>query len=100
MIKLLRPPKYTQRRIVWNEDGTGTAILLVGYCPPTLPYFLGLADDLLKMFPDTKPADMICGQVTRSSTVEGFTVLMAKVKGPKAKYPGWTEWPAIDFDYT
>lgn len=98
-LKVEKAPKHTQRWIVWNEDGTGTAILLVGYCPQTLPYYLGLTAELLKTFPDVDQGEIGCHHVTQSHYVKGFTLLLAKVKGPKREIPGYDERKSIDFNY-
>lgn len=98
-MKAIKPPKHTQRRIVWHSDRQGQAIMLVGYCPDTLPYFLGLANELKRTFPDADPEEMICAKVSKSSTIQGFTVLLCPVNGPKRKVRGWEEYGSIDFNY-
>lgn len=98
---VIKPSPFTQRRIVWNKigKGGGTAILLVGYCPQTLPYYLGLVEDLLSTFPDVDKKEIQFGHVTQSTTVKGFTILLAPVDGPKREIHGYTEWDSIDFNY-
>jgi hypothetical protein len=99
-LPVIKAPKHTERRIIWNKTtGVGHAILLVGYCPQTLPYYLGLVEDLLKTFPTVEQEDIFFGHVTQSNTVKGFTILMAPVSGPKRKISGYTEWDSIDFNY-
>lgn len=100
LVKIEAPPKYTQRRIVWNKEGKGgTAILLVGYCPDTLPYFLGLALDLKARIPEANIQEATCAKVSKSMSVYGFTLLMAPVPGEKRVIKGFDEWGSIDFNY-
>ena len=95
-------PKHIERRVVWhqaNGQSRGTAILLVGYCPDTLPYFTVMAEDLKKRIPAADINQAICGKVKESSTVKGFTLLMAPIHGPKRKLEAFKEFPSIDFNY-
>jgi hypothetical protein len=93
-------PDNTQRRVVWNTDSKGgNAVLLVGYCPQTLPYYLGLVEDLLKTFPKADLKKVIFGQVTHSPSVKGFTVLIAPIAGPKREIPGYTRYESLGFNY-
>ena len=100
LIKIEPAPKHTQRRIVWHKDGkSGTAIMLVGYCPDTLPYFLGLAEDLMKCIPEADLQEATCAKVSKSDCIQGFTVLMAPVPGPKRVIKGFEEYDSINFNY-
>jgi hypothetical protein len=93
-------PEYINRRIVWNKEREGgQVILLVGYCPQTLPYYLGMVADILKTFPDVDQKEIQLGHVTQSSNVKGFTLLIANIKGPKREIPGYTEYDSIDFNW-
>lgn len=94
------PPKHTRRRIVWNKDENGgKAILLVGYCPDTLPYFLGLAQDLKERIPEANLNEAICAKVSKSDYLYGFTVLLAPVDCKKRNIEGFDEYKSIDFNY-
>ena len=92
-----------RKRIVWNkqhesENYVGTAVVLIGYCPDTVPYFMAMAGVVLKSFPDADVNQMTCSKVTVSHYIKGYTVLLAPVKGPKRKVRGWDEG-SIDFNY-
>lgn len=50
--------------------------VLVGYCPQTIPYYRQMIKELQKTFPEAKTADITLGQVSKSSCVQGFTLIM------------------------
>ena len=95
-----QPPKYTQKYVLWNEN-QGKVFLLVGYCPDTLPYFLGLAQELMNDIPDVKPEEITFGKVKDSGWAKGFTLVEASIKGPKRNIPGYSErsWENFDVGY-
>jgi hypothetical protein len=97
-IKSTEPPRYTTKEVAWHENGNGTLILKVGYCPDTLTYFLGLAQQVLKDVPEAKIEDAICGKVTKSDYCQGFTLMLVPVPGPKRKIKGYRPG-RIDFNF-
>jgi len=91
------PPKHTKKYVVWNNDN-GTVVLLVGYCPDTLPYFMGLTNMLLTDFPKIDLNEIVFGKVRNSSWAKGFTIVTAKIEGPRRKIPGYVkrQWETFD----
>jgi hypothetical protein len=73
--------------------------VLIGYCPDTIPYFMAMAQLVLKSFPKADPSEMTCAKVTVSHYVKGYTALLAQIEGPKRKVRGWEEHDSIDFNY-
>lgn len=49
--------------------------VLVGYCPQTIPYYQQMIKELQKTFPTAKVKDVELGKVTKSSCVDGFTLI-------------------------
>ncbi len=49
--------------------------VLVGYCPQTIPYYQKMIKELRKTFPAAKVKDVNLGKVTKSSYVQGFTLI-------------------------
>lgn len=49
--------------------------VLVGYCPQTIPYYQKMIKELRKTFPRAKTEDISLGKVTKSSCVQGFTLI-------------------------
>lgn len=49
--------------------------VLVGYCPQTIPYYRKMIKELQKTFPAAKIKDVDLGKVTKSSCVQGFTLI-------------------------
>lgn len=49
--------------------------VLVGYCPQTIPYYQKMIKELRRTFPEAKTKDVECHQVTKSSCVQGFTLI-------------------------
>ena len=98
-VKPSPPPKHLQKRVVWNSSGDGQAILLVGYCDDTLENFLGLAEELKKCIPQANIAKAVCGKVSSSAIIKGFTLFMAPIPGPKREIKGFEEYDRIDFGY-
>lgn len=95
-----KAPRHTRRVVIWNTNNEdGIAMLLVGYCPQELAYYLGLAREFLKTFPDANVGAMGCHQITRSHNVKGFTLAILPIKGPKRDIPGYDVWSGIDFNY-
>jgi len=91
-------PEYAQKRIYWNKEGSGTGVVLVGYCPDTLAYFLAMYEEAKKTFPQLKMNDCTCSKVHTSNCIKGFTVLLFNVSGEKREYAGWDSWNmSIDF---
>ena len=88
-LPVMRIPKHARRIVVWNEEGVGGWIyILVGYCPQTLPCFLGMLDDARSAFPDLDLNEVEFGRVTRSKWAEGFTALVAPITGAPREIPG------------
>lgn len=86
------PPKYTTRHVIWNENGEGGhLVLLVGYCPGTLSYFLGLFLEAAHAVPGLDPAKAICAKVQRSATIQGYTMLKVPIKGKRRGIPRFKE---------
>lgn len=97
MIKL---PEHTQKRIYWNKDSTGgVACILVGYCPDTLAYFRAMFKLAKKSFPDLIEEECTCGKVSRSSSIQGFTLLLFHLESRKFEIDGWDNFGPIDFNY-
>ena len=110
-------PKHAQRRVVWHENdvtynGTekvvtpkkpsevsGHIMVLVGYCPDTLPYFLRMIEEIQKAYPELDLKEVVCGKVTQSNYNKGFTLVIAPIAGPKRDIPGFDVWHSIDFGY-
>ena len=98
-------PAHAQRRIYWSQQQgskrwVGTAFILVGYCPNTLAYFQVMFDDAQKTFRTLNAAHVTCGQVTRSSSIQGFTLITFPVIGPRKEYKGWGSYEGnVDFTY-
>ncbi len=86
-----------RKHIYWRKDmsssGKGKMFanvhLLVGYCPTTIAYFQALAEELRKTFPEAKDEDLYCGQVTKSHSVDGFTLLRWNAEIDKKEYKGF-----------
>jgi hypothetical protein len=97
------PPTYTQRIVVWSKNDTGghrgTCVMLVGYCPDTLPYFMGLVLDAASYIPDLNLKRAICSKVTKSRTIQGFTIVIIPILGAKRKIKGFEERPESFFDF-
>ena len=106
MLKSIQPANLKganiRKFVEWNKkDGeviSGTAVLMVGYCPDTVPYFLAMGEMILQDFPDADPNQMTCAKVRESHYVHGYTVILAPIKGPKRDVKGWDE-SHVDFTY-
>lgn len=79
----------------------GTVFLLVGYCPDTLPYFMGLLQEARKTFPRLDLKQVNFGKVKNSRWAKGFTLVSFPIDGPKREIPGYDEclWDTIDIGY-
>jgi len=49
--------------------------ILVGYCPQTIPYYEKMIAELKKTFPKAETRDIELGKVSKSSCVQGFTII-------------------------
>lgn len=95
----IKCPEHRQKRIYWGE-GRNAGVILVGYCPDTLAYFQALANEAKKDFPDIDDGEIICSQVTRSSSIHGFTVILFTVPGEKREVAGWDSCDGcVDFGF-
>lgn len=88
--KSIRVPKHARKYVYWKENG-GSLVYLVGYCPDTLAYFNGMFNDALKSVPNLDANNVICSKVKKSDSVEGFTLMMIDVEGPKRTIEGFEE---------
>ncbi len=94
-VKSTEPPKYTKKRLYKGN----IAVILVGYCPDTLDRFVGLYKEAKKDFPGLKPEDVTCSKVTKSDSIQGYTIIMFPFKkGPKNP-EDWEEYGEINFNY-
>lgn len=128
---MLTAPDHTQHRIylhnTFNDRGfhvvgdfqkrngkfAATGVVLVGYCPDNLEYFNLLYRHAKESFPELQESAIQCGRVRRSSTIQGFTLLMFdlteilnwdRLPHPNKPYVSATgvEWPVfvnIEFEY-
>lgn len=100
-VSIAKPPKHTRRYVIWNEDGIGGSLIyLVGYCPDTLAYFMGLFLDAKKHVPSIDANDAICSKVKKSAFVQGFTLMTIKTNIKKRAIPGFdeTQWNHLRID--
>lgn len=83
----------------WNRSPT--IYLLVGYCPNTLPYYMGLAKIVLNDLGRLVDLDeMKFGKVHTSVWCKGFTVLEVPIKWDKpTPPPGYRQLHRVDFYY-
>lgn len=104
MAKPIVIPKHTQLRLyLHNEmdrksgqrtkelqkEGKNfvvTGVVLVGYCPDTLDYFNALYEHAKLSFPNLAQSEITCGKVTKSSNIQGFTLLIFSLT---AHLKGW-----------
>lgn len=49
--------------------------VLVGYCPQTIPYYEKMIAELKRTFPKAETRDIELGKVSKSSCVQGFTLI-------------------------
>ena len=104
-IPVEHPPRHTHRYVLWGETCKGKIegriFLLVGYCPDTTPYFMGLLLDALSSFPDLNLSKVTFGKVSNSSWAKGFTLLSAPISCKKRKINGYQEahWQTFDVGY-
>jgi hypothetical protein len=113
MFPVEKCPSYVKKIVQWRDDKVadnfegeekvegGWIYLLVGYCPDTLPYFLGMVKEAQKTFPDLDLTDVVFGKVKESNWCKGFTLLHASISGPKRAIKGYVEYKRehIDFRY-
>lgn len=94
-------PKHHRKMIYWGPNGS-TAFLLVGYCPKTISSYRGLAEEARKSFPALEDSDVQCGVVTRSASVDGFTLIRFSVPGERREIKGWTNYDCqyVEFQFT
>ncbi len=78
------PKSSYARRLIYKE----TAVMLVGYCDDTLDNFKTMVEVARKSFPDLKDEEVTCSKVRKSSSVQGFTVIIFPVTVKEAE--GWT----------
>lgn len=60
---------------------------------------MGIFKALHKDIPDVEPDKVHFGQVTKSATVNGYTLVMASRDLTKRDIPGYTEWQSLGFNY-
>jgi len=91
---MAKAPKHTKKRIYWNKEGTSANVfLLVGYCPETLEYYDALYKEAKKDFPNLKKEEVQCGRVTKSNTIQGYTLIRFYIHSTKKrKIPGYAEY--------
>ncbi len=100
MKKLVILPNHITKRIYWNENGdSARCFILIGYCPDTLAYFIEMAKEAQKSFPDLDFANVTCSKVSRSPSIYGFTLITFAIPGPKRDIKGWQEYHSVDFNY-
>lgn len=91
----VRAPKHTKRflylhktlldnggysnKLCRTDEDNGyqvTGVILVGYCPDTLAYFNALYHHAKRSFRKLTQDSATCGKVTKSPSVQGFTLLL------------------------
>lgn len=80
-------PKHRKKRIYWHE-GRGKGVILVGYCPDTLAYFIAMTEEARKDF-EIDYANVTCGRVRWPSSMLHFTFIMFDIDGPQRGVDGW-----------
>jgi hypothetical protein len=85
------PKKNMRKHVYWKDNGDGVLVYLVGYCPDTLSYFNGLFLDARKSVSGLDASTAICGKVKKSDSVQGFTLMLIDVAGPKREIEGFKE---------
>ncbi len=84
-------PSHVQKFVIWRTNGDNALVYLVGYCPDTLAYFLGMFLDAQKVMPGISPDDAMCTKVKQSDCHQGFTMMIIAFSGPKRDIPGFKE---------
>ena len=100
-IKPAELPAHTKRFVVWQNDSSGgTLVYLVGYCPDTLAYYMGMFLDAQKYVADVDPNTAICGKVTKSISCKSHTLCLINVSGPKREIETFKEckWEDLRID--
>jgi hypothetical protein len=103
------PPQHTKRIVVWHTDDQdhskfteGAHIyVIVGYCPDTVPYFMGLLEDTMARLPEINLNDINFGKVTNSRWCKGFTLLAGTIPGKRRDLDGFGEmtWDTLDLGF-
>jgi hypothetical protein len=52
-----------------------------------------------ELIPGVDLAKAICGKVTYSDTIKGYTVFMAPIPGPQRDLPGFHVYESLGFNY-
>ncbi len=86
------------KRIYWLDGKTkneGTQLasvhVLVGYSQGSIDDYMSMAATLRETFPQATNDKLFCSKVIKSSSVNGFTILVWTAEIPKQEYPGWYE---------
>lgn len=77
-------PKQTEKYVEWDDEvGQGRIIILCGYCPDSIKYFLAFFELAKSIDQTVCPEETICSKVQKSDRRQGFTMLLAQIKGPR-----------------
>ena len=98
----------TYKRIHWNKEispnveGQRYANIhfLVSGNGATLDDFQNMAAELRKTFPQALDTEITCGKVTKSRSVDGFSILTWNSYIPEGEYPGWHQSSDSHIEYS
>ena len=84
---------YWRKDMREHEDGRCFANihLLKGYNQGTITDFQAMADELRQTFPQATNDEIHCGTVSKSSCVNGFSIVTWNAHILMAEYPGWSQ---------
>lgn len=87
------------RKTIYGHKDGSKAVIMVGYCPDTLAYFNAMFTEAKRSFPNLNAENVICGKVTRSNCVKGYTLIIFDC--PNEPVDGWDfyENSQIDFNF-
>lgn len=92
----------TRKYLYWNDEASVNSAgevlavgeLLVGYTPRTVEAYQKMADELRKTFPHVANSEIMCGHITSSISVFGFSIISFSSYLPKGDYPDWIQIPS------
>jgi len=97
----------THKIIYWREDMKSEADgkcfanvhMLVGYNPRRLKDYQEMLKEMQKQFPEANETNVECGFVTKSQSVQAFTLLMFNGQLERKDYEGWNVSEKCEYNY-
>ena len=97
----------THKIIYWREDTKSDSDkkcfsnvhMLVGYNPRRLSDYQEMLKEMQKTFPEANETNVECGFVTKSMSVQAFTLLMFNARLKRKDYQGWDVRNQCEYNY-